>query len=133
MIVHTEFQVHTKCLTYLPWPLCLKKPSGFMESVHPSKGTNFHSSEKWKILIKVSWDNADNSWKNFFSCLKERSQRYIIKVIKGVYTPHKSLPTNFRSLLINSNFSSEIICIKRGCWYKSSGPLANEYFKLSFR
>ena len=30
MIVHIKFQVHTKCLTYLPWPIYLKNTSRFM-------------------------------------------------------------------------------------------------------
>ena len=47
--------------------------------------TTFNSSEKWKILIKDTWDNFDDTGKKSFSYLEGRSQK-----LKTLYTPHKS-------------------------------------------
>ena len=90
MIAHIKFQVHTQCLTYLPWPICLKKtPQDFWGGHSPlqsAKETTFHSSERWKNFIKDAWNDFDNTGKKHFSYLDERIQESK-KLVKGrVYT-----------------------------------------------
>ena len=67
-----KYPVHKKCLTYLSLPICLnKKTSGLMGD---AAETIFHRSEKWKILIKISWDNLCNTGKIYISYLEELTQ-----------------------------------------------------------
>ena len=68
-----------------------KNTSGFIGGVHPPLGateTTFHSSEKWKFLMRDTWDNFHKTCKKSFLYLKERGQK-LKKLVKGVYTPHK--------------------------------------------
>ena len=58
IFVHITFQVHTKSLYYLSWPICLKKTPQYLWGWYTE--TTFHSSERWKILTKDIRDNFDN-------------------------------------------------------------------------
>ena len=52
--------------------------------------TTFHSSEKWTIFTKDSWDNFDNTGKKSFSYLEELNEK--LKKVKGYALPYMHPP-----------------------------------------
>ena len=85
--VHIKFQVHSKCLTYLTWSICLKKIPLDLWSVHPRfRVPRNHLSLTW-IMKNFNhldaWDNFDKTVKKYFLYLEEWSQKSK-KFVRGV-------------------------------------------------